>query len=80
MRTTKAIRRDIQINTFWAVVMLGIMTFFTIAFFTQVSPEKLAAMAIFLVATAYFVSKVARYAFEYRDVIALGLPRFARND
>ncbi|MNY28131.1 hypothetical protein D3C86_1620870 [compost metagenome] len=60
--------------------MLGILVIFTIAFFTQASPEKLAAMAIFLVATAYFVSMVVRYAFEYRDVITLGLPRFVRND
>lgn len=80
LRTTKAIQRDIQINTFWAIIMLGIMVFFTIAFFTQASLEKLAAMAIFLAATAYFVSKVVRYAFEHRDVITLGLPRFARND
>jgi len=56
------------------------MVFFAIAFFTQVSPEKLAAMIIFLVATAYFVSKAVRYAFEHCDVIALGLPRFTRSN
>jgi hypothetical protein len=79
LRTTNAIRRDIQINAFWAVIMLGIMVFFAIAFFTQASPEKMAAVAIFLAATAYFISKVVRYAFEHRDVTTLGLPRFARN-
>ncbi len=80
MRTTKAIRRDIQIHAFWAVIMLGVTVFFTIAFFAQVSPEKLAAVAIFLVATAYFASKMVRYAFEHRDVIALGLPCSMRGD
>lgn len=80
LRTTNAIRRDIQINTFWAVIMLGIFVFFMIAFFAQASPEKLTAMAIFLVAAAYFISKVVRYASEHLDVIMLGLPRFARNN
>lgn len=80
MRPADTIRRDIQINAFWAFIMLGIMVFFAVAFFTRASPEKLAAMVIFLIAAAYFVSKVTRYAFEHRDVIALGLPRNMRSN
>lgn len=69
MRSTKSIRRDIQIYVLLSALALGFAIFFAIACFVYLTFNNAMLGLVFLVLAAVCIGKTASYIFEHREAL-----------
>ena len=74
MRSTKSIRRDIQINISVSAIALGCAIFFAIACFVYLTFNNAMTALLCLLIASFFIGKAANYIYEHREVLAAQYP------
>lgn len=74
MRSTKSIRRDIQIHVSLSAIALGLAIFFTIACFVYLTFNNAMLALVFLVLAAFGIGKSVGYMHEHREALTVQYP------
>lgn len=67
MRSTKSIRRDIQLHATLFIIALGIAIFFVIACFAYATLDNLLFALLFLLSAAFFGGRGTNFHYEHRE-------------